>query len=136
MLFPERNKKSSYKMNNFFSCYVLILSIHMNPKNEASILKYFRSKGEHLSSNEKRKKGKTFFSVKFEIIKVFGKLQFFLLHKKERKEKIALVNCFLSLSLFLILSMFLFRSVLQYFALLVLYDGFIFVRFQSLKTKI
>ena len=46
----------------------------------------------------------------------------------------SLVNCFLSLSLFLILSMFLFRYVLQYFALLALYDGFFFVRLQSLNV--
>ena len=46
------------------------------------------------------------------------------------------VNCILSLSLFLTLSMFLFRHVLQYFALLGLYDGFIFMRFQSLKIKV
>ena len=46
-----------------------------------------------------------------------------------------LVTYFLSLSLFLILSTFLFWYVLQCFALLALYDSFIFARFPSLEIK-
>ena len=63
MLFPEQRKKSFYQMYSFFSRYVLILSIHMNPQTQVNILKYFKSKGEHLYSNEKEK-GKNLFLCK------------------------------------------------------------------------
>ena len=49
-------------MYNFF-CYVLILSIHMNPQTPVNIFKHFTSKGEHLYSNEKEK-GKNLFLCK------------------------------------------------------------------------
>ena len=44
MYFPDRNKRSSYQMYNFFSCYVLILIIYMKPQTQVSIFKYFTSK--------------------------------------------------------------------------------------------
>ena len=63
ILFPEQNKNNFYQMHNFFSCYVLILSIHRNPQTEVNIFKYFTSMGEYFYSNEKEK-GKNLFLCK------------------------------------------------------------------------
>ena len=92
MLFPEQNRKSFYQMCNLLSSYVLILSIHMNPQTLVNIFEHFTSKGEHLIRMKKRK-GKTFSFVKFEIMNLYGKLPIFSFawKRKERKKTFACV---------------------------------------------
>ena len=48
----------------------------MNPQTLVNVFEHFTSKGEHLYLNEKGK-GKTFSSVKFEIMNLYGKLPIF-----------------------------------------------------------
>ena len=85
MQFLEQNKKSFYQ--TIFSCYVLILSIHMNPQTRVSIFKYFRSKGQYLYSNEKKKRKNLFFCKNLKFWRSLGNSQLFLVHEKEKKEK-------------------------------------------------
>ena len=77
-------------MCNFLSCYVLILSIHMNPQTLVNIFEQFTSKGEHLYSNEKGK-GKNHFLCK--IMNLYGNFPFFSFawKRKERKKTFACV---------------------------------------------
>ena len=94
MLFPEQNKKRFYQMYNFFSCYVLILSIHMSPQTQVNIFKYFTSKGEHLSSNEKEKGKNIFLSKTWNYGGLWGTPNyFFCMKKKEKKNKKKIFAC-------------------------------------------
>ena len=58
----------------------------MNSQTQATIFKYFTSKGEHFYSNEKDKREKPFPLQKFEIMNVFGKLPIISLYEKEKKK--------------------------------------------------
>ena len=84
--FLNKIKRVFIKCTTFF-CYVLILSIHMNPQTSVNIFKHFTSKGEHLYLNEKEK-GKNLFLCKIWNYEPLWKTPnyFFSMKRKEKKK--------------------------------------------------